>query len=41
VTDRDFGDAYLRSAWASRFLERMFTNYTVLLEGVTRFTPIA
>ncbi|MBF6555942.1 MAG: DUF4020 domain-containing protein [Acidimicrobiales bacterium] len=33
VTDRDFGRAYLRDAWASRFLERMFGEYTVLFIG--------
>jgi hypothetical protein len=33
VTDRDFGRAYLTDAWAARFLERMFTRYTVLFVG--------
>lgn len=33
VTDRDFGRAYLREAWAARFLERMFAEYTVLFIG--------
>lgn len=33
VTDRDFGRAYLRDAWAARFLERMFATYTVLFIG--------
>ena len=33
VTDADFGQAYLRDAWATRFLERMFTQYTVLFIG--------
>ncbi|WP_432937460.1 DUF4020 domain-containing protein [Kribbella sp. CA-253562] len=33
VTDRDFGHAYLREAWAARFLERMFGKYTVLFVG--------
>ena len=33
VTDRDFGRAYLRDAWAARFVERMFTTYTVLFVG--------
>ncbi|MFI5735416.1 DUF4020 domain-containing protein [Kribbella sp. NPDC051587] len=33
VTDRDFGRAYLRDAWASRFLERMFSKYSVLFVG--------
>lgn len=33
VTDRDFGRAYLRDAWAARFLERMYSTYTVLFVG--------
>lgn len=33
VTDVDFGRAYLRDAWAARFLERMFARYTVLFIG--------
>ncbi|RPF26020.1 uncharacterized protein DUF4020 [Georgenia muralis] len=33
VTDADFGHAYLREAWAARFLERMFSVYTVLFIG--------
>lgn len=33
ATDRDFGEAYLRAAWAARFLERMFAEYTVLFVG--------
>lgn len=33
VTDADFGRAYLRDAWAARFLERMFAIYTVVFVG--------
>ncbi|MGW5918110.1 DUF4020 domain-containing protein [Nocardia fluminea] len=33
LTDGDFGRAYLRDAWAARFLERMFAAYTVLFVG--------
>jgi hypothetical protein len=33
VTDRDFGRAYLRHAWAARFLERMYARYSVLFVG--------
>ncbi|WP_196805964.1 SIR2 family protein [Terracoccus sp. 273MFTsu3.1] len=33
VTDRDFGHAYLRQAWATRFLSELFSNYTVLFVG--------
>ena len=33
ATDADFGRAYLRDAWAARFLERMFAKFTVLFIG--------
>lgn len=33
VTDRDFSSAYFHSAWAARFLERMFRRYVVLFVG--------
>ena len=33
VTDRDFSKAYFHSAWAARFLERMFRSYVVLFVG--------
>lgn len=33
VTDKDFGHAYLREAWAARFLERMYSKYAVLFTG--------
>lgn len=33
VTDRDFSSAYFHSAWAARFLERMFRSYVVLFVG--------
>lgn len=33
VTDTDFGHAYLREAWAARFLERMFSTFTVIFIG--------
>jgi hypothetical protein len=33
VTDSDFGRAYLREAWAARFLERLFTTLTVVFIG--------
>lgn len=33
VTDADFGRAYLRDAWAARFLERMFASFTVVFVG--------
>lgn len=33
LTDGDFGKAYLRDAWAARFLERMFAEFSVLFIG--------
>lgn len=33
VTNSDFGHAYLREAWAARFLERMFSTFTVIFIG--------
>jgi hypothetical protein len=33
ATDKDFGRAYLLEAWAARFLERMFSAFTVLFIG--------
>lgn len=33
VTDQDFGRAYLRDAWAARFLERMYDEFLVLFIG--------
>ena len=33
VTDSDFGHAYLTDAWAARFLQEMFRNFTVLFIG--------
>jgi hypothetical protein len=33
LTDRDFGRAYLTDAWASRFLQEVFAEFTVLFVG--------
>ena len=33
VTDEDFGHAYLREAWAARFLDRMFAAFSVAFIG--------
>jgi hypothetical protein len=33
LTDSDFGRAYLTEGWARRFLQAMFTKYTVLFVG--------
>ena len=33
LTDQDFGRAYLTEGWATRFLQAMFSHYTVLFVG--------
>jgi hypothetical protein len=33
LTDRDFGRAYITEAWATRFLERLFSRFVVLFVG--------
>lgn len=33
LTDQDFGRAYLTEGWATRFLQAMFSQYTVLFVG--------
>lgn len=33
LTDQDFGRAYLTEGWARRFLQAMFSEYTVLFVG--------
>lgn len=33
VTDSDFGHAYLTDAWAARFLQELFRNFTVVFIG--------
>ena len=33
ITDEDFGHAYLREAWAARFLDRMFSAFSVAFIG--------
>lgn len=40
LTDGDFGQAYLTSGWATRFLYEMFANYTVLFVGYSHEDPI-
>nr|WP_249404695.1 SIR2 family protein [Plantibacter sp. CFBP 8798] len=40
LTDRDFGRAYLTDAWATRFLQRMFDEFTVLFVGYSHDDPI-
>ncbi|WP_324642360.1 SIR2 family protein [Pseudarthrobacter sp. LT1] len=40
LTDRDFGRAYLTSAWATRFLLPMFQRFTVLFIGYSHDDPI-
>ncbi|HEX3680347.1 MAG TPA: SIR2 family protein, partial [Galbitalea sp.] len=40
LTDRDFAQAYLTDAWATRFLQRMFEEFTVLFVGYSLDDPI-
>lgn len=40
LTDRDFGQAYLTQAWATRFLLSMFQEFTVLFVGYSHDDPI-
>lgn len=40
ITDRDFGRAYLNDAWATRFLQKMFEQFTVLFIGYSVDDPI-
>jgi hypothetical protein len=40
LTDSDFGRAYLTEGWATRFLNDVFTNYTVLFIGYSHNDPI-
>jgi hypothetical protein len=40
VTDRDFGQAYLADAWATRFLMAMFEAYVVLFVGYSHADPV-
>lgn len=40
LTDRDFGRAYLTDAWATRFLQKMFDEFTVLFVGYSHDDPI-
>ncbi|MBI3965799.1 MAG: SIR2 family protein [Chloroflexi bacterium] len=40
LTDRDFGRAYLTEGWARRFLQSMFTKFTVLFVGYSHTDPV-
>lgn len=40
VTGEDFGKAYLNYAWAARFLQAMFANYTVVFIGYSNRDPL-
>lgn len=40
LTDSDFGRAYLTEAWATRFLQAMFANHTVLFMGYSHDDPV-
>ena len=40
LTDRDFGRAYLTEGWARRFLQSVFTQFTVLFVGYSHNDPV-
>ena len=40
LTRRDFGQAYLYDAWASRFIIQLFQNFTVLFIGYSANDPV-
>lgn len=40
LTDRDFGRAYLTEGWATRFLQAMFSAYSVLFAGYSHNDPV-
>ncbi len=40
LTDCDFGQAYLTDGWASRFLQAVFANFTVLFVGYGHDDPV-
>jgi hypothetical protein len=40
LTDMDFGKAYLASGWATRFLQGMFSAYTVIFIGYSLNDPL-
>lgn len=40
LTDADFGRAYLTDAWAARFVERMYREYSVLFIGYSLGDPV-
>jgi len=40
LTDSDFGRAYLTEGWATRFLQELFSHYTVLFVGYSHRDPV-
>lgn len=40
LTDSDFGRAYLTEGWATRFLQALFPNFTVLFVGYSHNDPV-
>jgi len=40
LTDKDFGNAYLKEGWAKDFLFDLFSHYTVLFVGYSHDDPI-
>ncbi len=40
LTDRDFGRAYVVDGWATKFLQEIFRQFTVLFVGYSHTDPI-
>jgi hypothetical protein len=40
LTSADFGDAYIRSGWASRFVTELFSNFSVIFIGYSVNDPV-
>ncbi|MGO9089364.1 MAG: DUF4020 domain-containing protein [bacterium] len=40
LTDRDFGHAYLTEGWARRFLQELYSTFTVLFVGYSHNDPV-
>lgn len=40
LTSADFGDAYIRSGWASRFVTELFSHFSILFLGYSVSDPV-
>ena len=40
LTDRDFGHAYLTEGWARRFLQELYSTFTILFIGYSHNDPV-